>query len=622
MEVWVNGKRFKLRPQHRIGKGGEAEIFAFGKAQVLKIFKSPDHPDYAGQPQEQQQAAWRLEEHQKKLRDFPPSLPEQVVTPRALAMDRQQQRIVGYSMPYITGAEVLQRYTERSFRQHGVSQATVVALFQDLHQTITALHQAGVIIGDCNDVNILVQGTRAWLIDADSFQFGNFLCCMFTTRFVDPLLCEPTRLVPCLPYTTHSDWYAFTVMLMQCLLFVGPYGGVYRPTQPSQRIPHDARPRHRLTVFHPQVQYPRPALPYSLLPDDLLHYLHLVFERDVREPFPYTFLTTLHWQTCRQCGTEHARPACPQCPVAVPVAVPGGRQTTVCNTVAVQTVWHSRGFFLAAAIQDNRLGWLSYDQGQFLREDGTIVWQGTLTPQMHYRLCGTATLLGTAGHVLVVRPDQPPHRLAVDSYGNAPLYDANERHYYWITQGQLWRNDFWGPVYIGDVLAGQTQFWVGSGFGFGVYRFGTAQVAFVFDAQRRGVQDNVALPSLPGHWLQATCVFTDSLCWFLLARQVQGNMLHHCFLVSAEGRLLASAEATAGDGSWLGTLEGKAAAGPWLFAPTDRGIVRIAAQGNTLLPERFFTDTAAFVDSGCQLYASPQGLYVMDRQEIRLLALH
>lgn len=97
--------------------------------------------------------------------------------------------------------------------------------------------------------------------------------------------------------------------------------------------------------------------------------------------------------------------------------------------------------------------------------------------------------------------------------------------------------------------------------------------------------------------------------------------MHQCFLVSAAGQLLASAEAIPGDGSWLGTLPGKDAAGAWLFAPTDNGIVRVEAQGAQLLPTRFFAETEPFVDSGCQVYVSPHGMLVIDQQDIRLLTM-
>ena len=621
MDVWVHGKRLRLKPQQAIGKGGEADVFTLGNCQVLKLFKPPSHPDYTGQPHEQQQAEARLAEHQTKLPAFPSHVPERVMRPEALVTDRSGRTILGYTMRFLHGAAVLMRYAERRFRQAGVSHATVVTLFRDLHQTLCTLHRAGVVIGDFNDLNVLVLGTEVYLIDADSFQFGPFLCRVFTARFVDPLLCVPnaTQLMLHQPHTVASDWYAFTVMLMQCLLFVGPYGGIYRPKDLAHRVPHEARPLHRITIFHPEVQYPKPAIPYSTLPDELLHYWHRVFDQDVREPFPLPLLDTLHWQQCSKCGTEHARSVCPQCTPAAPVAVKEVIRKR--GAVTTRCLFHTSGLIVHTAMQDGALAWLYHEQGQLRREDGTAVLHGALDPQMSYRLCGHATLLGKDGLVITVAPGCAPERLRVDCIGSRPLFDANARTRYWTAQGQLLHDSPWGPVYIGDVLAGQTHFWVGQRFGFGLYCAGELSVAFLFDAERRGINDAIRLPPLRGHWIDARCVFTDTHCWLLVATQVQGKIVHRCVLLSAQGTVEATAQAEQYDGSWLGTLPGKDAAGSWLFAPTDEGIVRVEPQHGQLVQTRVFPDTEPYVDSACHLFAGQQGIYVIDRQNIYLLSI-
>src|SRR5206468_1441187 len=107
------------------------------------------------------------------------------------------------------------------------------------------LHGAGVVAGDLNDLNILVtRKDEGFFIDADSYQFGRYRCAVFTERFVDPLLSDAGATAPRLarPFEETSDWYAFFVLLMQCLLFVGPYGGIYRPKDQSKRVPAGARP--------------------------------------------------------------------------------------------------------------------------------------------------------------------------------------------------------------------------------------------------------------------------------------------------------------------------------------------------------------------------------------------
>ncbi|NJO18990.1 MAG: hypothetical protein HC838_01440, partial [Spirulinaceae cyanobacterium RM2_2_10] len=343
---------------------------------ALKLFKPPDHPDYQNQPQAQQAAAQRLAEHQQKLRQFPTGLPARVVSPLELVTDRSGQTILGYTMPLIEPAEVLWRYSDRRFRSAGISQATVVQIFQDLHATISQLHAAGVVIGDCNDLNVLVQGTAAYCIDADSYQFGRFPCRTFTAHCVDPRCCDPYAVPLTLnqPHRETSDWYAFAVLLMQSLLYVGPYGGVHKPTPPAPKLSTAARPLHRLTVFSPDVKYPKPALPYEILSDDLLHHFYQVFTQDQRGVFPARLLTDLHWQTCPRCRLEYARATCP-CgqTTQVKLAQPTIQTEVVQGPVTATLVYCTEGVIVAAAMTRAGLHWLTWEQGDFRREDGTIV---------------------------------------------------------------------------------------------------------------------------------------------------------------------------------------------------------------------------------------------------------
>ncbi len=96
----------------------------------------------------------------------------------------------------------------------------------------------------------------------------------------------------------------------------------------------------------------------------------------------------------------------------------------------------------------------------------------------------------------------------------------------------------WRPARIervGDVLAGQTLFWVGDRFGFGFYRAGTLAVAFVFDAERGGLKDTVKLPFLPGEIVGAECTLDDERAWLFLAAQHRGRTVHQCVVVAAGG---------------------------------------------------------------------------------------
>lgn len=623
-EVYVVGKRIVTNPSKAIGKGGEADIYDIGGGKALKLFKQPNHPDYVGFPNEQTAARERIQVHQQKLKMFPKGLPGRVVVPEELATDQAGDIVKGYTFNYVQNAELLMRYASRPFREAGITNDMVVKTFLDMHKTVAGIHAAKVVLGDFNDLNeLIVNGTEAFFIDADSFQFGAFLCRVFTGRFVDPLLCDPRATSPMLvkPHNEHSDWYAFAVMLMQSLLYVDPYGGVYKPKDLANKIPHDARPLRRITVFHPEVKYPKPATPYGILPDDLLQYFHCIFEKDERKEFPIKLLEMMRWTKCAACGTEHARGACPNCQLAAPAAVK--EVTVVRGNVTATRVFQTRGGqILYASLQGGKLRWLYHENEKFLRDrEGIFVANGQLNPQMRFRISGNATIIAQGGHALLFRNGQREGSFATDSYRTLPLLDANERHHYWSNAGQLLRDGQFGSEFIGGVLAGQTLFWVGPTFGFGFYQAGNLNVAFVFDAEIRGINDSVKIPAVRGQLIDSTCVFARELCWFFTSSRESGKTLNRCNVINSTGGVIASAEANAGDGSWLGTIRGKCAAGNFLLTATDDGVVRVEPQNGSIVQTRTFPDTEPFVDSGSNLFAGPDGLYVVGRNEIQLLKI-
>lgn len=619
MTIIVARKRITPDPNKSIGKGGEADVYDIGGGRALKLYKQPTHLDYEGLPKEQEAARRRLETHQEKLPAFPKGLPPMVITPDDLATD-QRGRIVGYVARYVQGVEVLLRYAERSFRQGGIDPNTVVQIFREMHSTVRGIHGKGVVLGDFNDLNILVEGQHAHFIDADSFQFGKFVCYAFTGKFVDPLLCDPKHQSgPMLakPHTPHSDWYAYAVMLMQSLLYVGPYGGVFRPKNSSQRVSHDARPLHRVTVFHPEVVYPKPAMSLNCLPDELLQFFQQTFVKDQRGEFPQKILDDLRWTACVKCGAEHARRVCPQCTHGVPSVV-----GTVRGNVMAKQIFKTSGVILFSCLKkDGSLAFLYHEGGTFRREDERVVLRGQLDPQMRYRLQEERTVLGKGNSLAVIASDGAATRLNVDTLGLLPIFDANGKHLYWVDNGRLLYDGTLGPEFVGNVLSQQTLFWVGENFGFGFYRAGEMSVAFVFDADRRGLNDSVPLPRVRGQLIDSTCVFARDRCWFFTSTRENAQTVNRCMVIKKDGSIEAVAEAPDGDDTWLGTIRGKCAAGNFLLAATDDGIVRVEVQSGQIVETKKFPDTDPYVDTSCHLFPSKGGIYVVSRTEVRLLQI-
>ncbi len=76
VDVYLRRKRVRIDPSACLGKGGEADVFDLGGGTALKIWKTPEHPDYSGPPVEQQ-AARELDPPPTRTssRAFPRGLP-------------------------------------------------------------------------------------------------------------------------------------------------------------------------------------------------------------------------------------------------------------------------------------------------------------------------------------------------------------------------------------------------------------------------------------------------------------------------------------------------------------------------------------------------------------------
>lgn len=616
-----NGRRLRLRPDDAVGKGGEADIYIDG-SYAIKIFKTPSHADLAGDPQEQAKARDRIADHQRKLPAFPKGLPTSVIVPRELVYDTKGQ-IAGYCMDLISDAEVLYSYGERSFRDAGVTDETAVAVLADLHRTVAGVHAhpAHIVISDFNDLNVLVKGRAAYLIDADSMSWGTWRSRQFTARFVDPLLCDPKAKSPmlCRPHTQESDWYAYAVMLMQVLLFVGPYGGVYMPKDPAKRMPHDQRPLRRITVFDPEVKYPKPARPYGILPDALLDYFEKTFVKDVRGLPPRALVEELRFTTCPKCKIMHARGVCPSCVTVMPAR----KKEIHTGEISAFKEFSTSGVILHAVLEGDTLRYLYHEGGAYKREGSTLAMAGALDPHLRYRISGTRTLMGR-GEQAALFERGAPKKFTTDGYGLLPLFDANGKNIFFARAGGLWRVGDLGvdyPERWGDVLPKQTLFWVGEQHGFGFYRAGELARFFVFGANHPGINDSITLPPLRGQLIDAVCCFGSDRIWFFAATSESGRTRHRCHVLDSRGTYLGSAEADAGDGSWLSSLRGKCAAGGFLLGATDEGVARVEIANGQLAVAKVFTATAEFVDTDSRLLPGKRGLYVAKRDEIWRLVL-
>lgn len=603
-----SGKKITVTPSQSVGKGGEADVYKIDNKTVVKIFKGPDHQDILSDPALVQAAADKIKEHQNKLISFPKGLPNHVVSPEEVVFDNNG-KIIGYTMKIVENGEALYSYSDRKFQQSsGISVDDVAKIFLDLHQTVDLLHKKNVVIGDFNDLNVIINNHGAWIIDADSMQFGKFLCKMFSQKFVDPLLCKKDELVLKTTHNKNSDWFAFAIMLFQSMMFMGPYAGIHKPKS-GPKIPAGRRSLERISVFRDDVIKPKVANNLNDIPKDLQIEFFNIFEKDKRGKFPILLIENLRKQP--------AMTAKPHSPVI-------DQTIQVKGKVSATTIFKTPGVILQSNVFDGKICYLFHENGAFKREGSATVMPGKLDSAFHYRISKQKTLVGRRGEVIVFEGENN-NKIPVDMFGNLSVFDANSTHHFWLSEGSLYRQDrnrLGINQKIGDVLKNQTIFWVGEKRGFGFYRAGNLTTAFLFNTTSGNINDNIDIPDLNGNLIDSTCIFVeDKYIYFMVKTKIKAKIKNRCFVYDHVGKIIEKLEVDDGDQHWLGEIRGKTAIGNMLFSPTDDGIMRTDMDSGRLSSTHLYSDTAQWVNSGSRLHMLADGILVVSGKQITKLQI-
>ncbi len=622
MDVLIAGKRVRLTSTKIIASGGEAEIYDIGHARVAKVFKTAGHSDFAQDPIALKRATERILEHQHKLLAWPTSLPSEVIGPIDLIYDLAGKKILGYTMRFVADSEVLLKYSERKYREsRNIDANQTVEVFRSLVKLVTLIHQKGVVIGDFNDLNVLVgKAGQIHLVDADSMQFGKYKSRLFTARFVDPLVCDLRlpHLELSKEHTSQTDWYAYSIMLMQSLLYVGPYGGIHTPPPGILRLKETDRIKNRLTIFDTNIRYPKPALHYSLLPDTLLDHFQGVFARDERPIVTEDLLSGVVFRTCLSCGALHARSVCPSCTIPSLVRV----KEIHSGSVEATKILDTSGRILHTTFQGGTLYFVYHENGAYYREDRQKILDGPIDPDLRIRVCGRQTILAREGKVVILTPGTAPVQIMSDLFrGRTTMVDASESGILFLQGGQLQRRvEQLDSVYsesLGSLIEGQTLFWLSDTLGMTFARAGGVIDASVFDPRGKTLGTSVSIPPIAGQILDAVAVFSDQAVWFLYTAEYQGQRINFVRVYDRYGVLLGTHQTESGDGSWLSSIRGKCASRKQIFSPTDQGIVRTEIGPNqTLETTREFSGTDRFVDSATKLLCGKDGMYAVETSRI------
>lgn len=594
MRVLIQGRAVQLKDDAILGVGGEATVYAH-RDLAVKIFHDTDRT--------------LLDAKLRKIDAFPVDLPPEVVAPIALALDSKTRTPVGYVMPAISGASEVARLAKRSFREGLFPTDDVCRLFAGVHQVLQKLHGRSVVAGDLNDGNILFAGTKPWLIDVDSMQLPGHPCTVGHERFLDPGLYGMDLTGTC-AFSAGSDWYSFAVLLFCSLLYVHPYGGVH-PKYPTML----RRAEAGVSVFDADVKYPKAAVHYRVLPDELLHRFAQIFEQRERGVFPEQLLDQ-RWTRCR-CGLEHARPVCPDCASKNAIA----RQTLVRHRGSCRAIriFGTRGRILAAVTQP-ALAYVYEEDGVVRREDGSRVMMQAPEPGIRFAIAGARTWVGLGDQVVAVEGEEVVDRTVTSLFAGEPAFDAALGGAFLVQDGWLLERN--AGMRVGKVLDGQTFVRTGHRLGLGFYRAGRAMVSFLFRPGRPGLIDT-AIPPIDGRLLFADAVFDEHHVLVSFQLDQRGQRLGALYLIRDDGKVIGRREGPESD-PLLATTTGRALQDGRMLVGTEEGLTALAVDGftGTIVERTVFSDTEPFVPGGAQILPGPDGsVYVVTTNQITQLVL-
>ena len=265
--------RVPLPSWTEMGEGGEAVVYKFSETAV-KVFRHWDDPRFSDSLDEQKAAKEKFVELQEKLL-LMPKMPEEVVVPRKI-LQTVNGSIFGYEMAFVDGAIPIDTLWNIADIEE-----KLMAL-NSLYGLVKRLHKIGVTIGDFVPRDILWhrKNKKIYLLDSDSLQFSDFKCKSFSVGFTDRKVLkfpkdEETNIVTAIlkrPYFKQSDWISFLAICTAVIVGVDPYGGVHKGYASKEE-----RVESKLSIFHPEVIYPRTAKQLSEIPRPLLEALYRTF---------------------------------------------------------------------------------------------------------------------------------------------------------------------------------------------------------------------------------------------------------------------------------------------------------------------------------------------------------
>lgn len=244
-----------ITDKHYLASGGQADVYAVDKL-ALKIYHTPDDMISINKIRELQ-----------KIKD------PNVLGPKHVIFDNSNP--VGFAMDFKKNTTPLCKLFTSSFcRQEGVTNDMVTDLVRKMQITGRNIHNAGCLIVDWNEMNVVVSPRYKipFFIDVDSYKTPSFKADAIMESIRD-------RQITGNNWTKESDWFSFAILAFQMWIGIHPYKG----SHPDYKLKEWAkRMEDGVSVFDKDAKLPGAARDFSLIPGSHLEWFKEIFLKNKR----------------------------------------------------------------------------------------------------------------------------------------------------------------------------------------------------------------------------------------------------------------------------------------------------------------------------------------------------
>jgi hypothetical protein len=251
------GKTVSLTKRNFLASGGQGEVYVIG-GRAYKVYHDPKNMIPTG-----------------KIASLQGIRNPNVIKPEAVLCN-SKGKPVGYDMRFIKDAWTACQLFPKAFRnRNGFSPDKAAHLVTDLRAMVADVHQAGVLIVDLNEMNLLVARdfSEVYGIDADSYQTSQYPATVIMPSVMDPKVRGND-------FTEMSDWFSFGIVAFQMLVGIHPFKGKHTGFTGPDKL--KARMEAGVSVFNKDVRVPKAVLPFDVIPDAYRDWFKQVFEKGAR----------------------------------------------------------------------------------------------------------------------------------------------------------------------------------------------------------------------------------------------------------------------------------------------------------------------------------------------------